>query len=85
MEFARNQTLLITQEGKLFDQVRVYFVEETGDARILHVISTIHTENRKYKIGEVRDETWALLTTDSLPDVRQNYNPEQPTLTLEIV
>ena len=85
MEFAvRGDTLLITENGKLIDRVRIRFAEETGNGRILHVSSMMRTENRYYEIREVSDETWQVLSDRSLEAARENYRPGQPTLTLEI-
>jgi len=85
MEFGVGNVLLVTREGQLFDRARIAWVEETGDGRILHVVSTMRTTNSEYWIGEVRDETWEVLSLNSLSDAKQCFNPKLPTLTLEII
>ena len=85
MEFGIGQILLVGKEGKFFDRVRIDEVEETGDGRILHVISTARTQKPNYKIGEVRDEKWEVISGNLLENARRRRNPERATLTLEIV
>ena len=85
MEFGIGQILLVGKEGKFFDRVRIDEVEETGDGRILHGISTVRTQKPNYKIGEVRDEKWEVFSGKSLDSARHRRDPDRPTLTLEIV
>lgn len=87
MEFKPNQVLLITQRGKFFDQARIDWIGETGDARILCVTSTVRDEideNKTYKIGEVRDETWEVFFLCSLEEAKLHHDAREA-LTLEIV
>jgi len=76
MEFKRTDRLLITRGGILFDQARIRFVEETGDGRILHLVSVHRDPNTHYAIGEDPHDgyAWKELARDALerqfmPDV----------------
>ena len=84
MEFQLGQCLIISQKGKFFDKARIDWVEETGNGRILHVVSTVRDKNKKYKIGEVKDETWQVLFTDPPQSELLCYDSRLSILTLEI-
>ncbi len=85
MEFHIGQVLLVTIEGKFYDQARIEWIEETGDGRVLHMVSHVDDEKHRYKIGEMKDEVWEVFYIDSLEEARRNYSTALTPLTLEIV
>ena len=86
MEFGRGMVLLITQEGKLFDQARIDRVEETGNGRILHVASTITTDYRRYNINELCDEeTWEVFCVDPYMEAAPSMRHHMRRVLLEVV
>ncbi|OGZ05444.1 MAG: hypothetical protein A3C93_01090 [Candidatus Lloydbacteria bacterium RIFCSPHIGHO2_02_FULL_54_17] len=85
MEFRIGQVLLVTIEGRFYDQARIDGIEETGDGRVLHMVSTVRDSEKEYKIGEMRDEVWEVFYIDSLEEARFNYSTALTPLTLEVV
>lgn len=85
VEFHIGQVLLITIGGKFYDQARIEWIAETGDGRVLHMVSHVDDEKQRYKIGEMRDEVWEVFYIDSLEEARANYRTTVSPLTLEVV
>ena len=87
MEFDDARYLLITQNGQLFDRARLKRVEETGNGRVLHGVSTLRHKEKEYQIGEVdlEKETWQVILAHTPEDEKLRYRPNYPTLTLEII
>lgn len=84
MEFKQGRCLLITQSGRLFDRARIERITETGDGRILHLVScSLCTELLRYKIGEdsTRNYAWRLIADDCM----LCFDERAPPLTLEQV